>query len=32
MLTGTPDYIDQSTLHDAELTLGVLAVAALSES
>jgi uridine phosphorylase len=30
MLTGTTDYIDQSTLHDAELTLGVLAVAALS--
>jgi DeoD family purine-nucleoside phosphorylase len=30
MLTGPPEYIDQSTLHDAELTLGVLAVAALS--
>jgi uridine phosphorylase len=30
MLTGTPDYIDQAELHDAELTLGVLAVAALS--
>jgi DeoD family purine-nucleoside phosphorylase len=30
MLTGTPDYIAQAELHDAELTLGVLAVAALS--